>query len=123
MKHIEILLDLTQVMTRGQTLTLEVGRTSAREVMALATKNAWLYYGRLDLSGREKWKYEPMPEKKTDEASESDEAAGGGMVPQQQQYMGAPPLPSANVGHSLHPQPQNRAGPPSKWLISAWFDI
>ena len=122
MKHIEILLDLTQVMTRGQTLTLEVGKTSAREVMVLAKKNAWLYYGRLDLSGRERWKYEPLRESKTEEGSDGGENFPA-MPPPQQLYMGAPPFPSTNVGHFLPPAPQNRAEPPSKWLISAWFGI
>ena len=122
MKHIEILLDLTQMMTRGQTLTLEVGRISAREVMVLAKKNAWLYYGRLDLSGREMWKYEPIRERKDEEGTDGEEAAGT-MVPQQQLYMGPPPFPSTGPGHFLNPNPQHRADPPSKWLISAWFDI
>ncbi len=122
MKHIEIVLDLTQVMTRGQTLTLEVGRVSAREVMVLAMKNAWLYYGRLDLCGREIWKYEALRERKDKEGSEGGQEAEG-LAPQQQLYPGPPPFPSHNVGHFLHHNTQHHTDPPSKWLISGWFDI
>lgn len=62
MRHVEIILDLETQMKYGQILTMELARAMARETMGLAQKRAWLYYGRLDLGGRERWRYEPLVE-------------------------------------------------------------
>ena len=130
MKHVEIVLDLNQMMARGQTLTLEVGRAMARETMGIARKTGWLFYGRLDLSGREQWKYEVLREES--QVGEGVEGDDQGAVQQQQLLMGPPPFPPSQHGPPLH-HPANTwqqvantnqvRPPPSKWLISARFDI
>ena len=107
MKHIEIILDLTQQMSRWQTLTIEVGKTMARETMAIARKTGYLYWGRLDLNERERWRFEPIVE----EVKEEVEEEGLG-----QQQTVSPWFPVPNPPQRRVPQV------PERWLISGWFD-
>lgn len=114
MKHVEIVLDLTNQLSSWHRLTMELGKTSARETMSLARKTAWLWYGRLDLMGKERWTYEPMNEK--------DDVQG------EMQPAGA--QPQAHFTGANHPHHPHATAPqmhplriPEKWLISGWFDI
>ena len=140
MKHIEIIVDLSQVMSRGQMATMEIGRTMARETMGIARKTGWLYYGRLDLSESEWWKYEILREDGTTEADGSTETTGGvGQIPGHAiNLLTLPPHIASviaphyhhtnNAVQNHHPnwnQQIHTAQPypaPTKWLVSAWLD-
>lgn len=78
MRHVEIRFDCGNGLfvpgtrhaphtTRGGTPSL--ARFMVTEAMQAVQRSAWLYYGRLDLGGREKWKFE-----RAETADSSDDA-------------------------------------------------
>ena len=108
--------------------------------MGIARKTGWLYYGRLDLSESERWRYEILREDGTTEADSPGEAAGGGsqMPGHAINLLTLPPHIASVIGphyhytnHTMqnhHPQLNQQihtAQPypaPTKWLVSAWLD-
>lgn len=84
--------------------TSEIAVAHVRETMWLARDSVHIFYGRLDLLGKERWKYEELP--KEEESTETQ------------------PMP-ASIANLLMPhlQPQPFVEAPRKWLISAWFDV
>ena len=100
MRHVEIrfysgngLFLLGATDPRWYPSTPSLSRFMVTEAVAAVQSTAWLYYGRLDLMGREKWKYQ----RAESEYSESD--AVRSLQPRQ-------------------PQESDR-----EWIISGWFDI
>lgn len=124
MRHVEIILDLDTQLRHGQVLTMELAKAMARETMGLAQKRAWLYYGRLDMRQREKWRYEPL-----DEKERSQVTVGGSEDDRSHAVLNSVvgplhvswPLHNANA-MNLHAM-SNGTPVPAQWLISGWFDI
>jgi hypothetical protein len=126
MKHIEIVLDLSTQMTRRHYLTLEVGRMMARETMEVARKTGWMYWGRRDLRGRERWRYEVMKEDGCQSSEEATLPLPGYNVGQITQMLPTPTVFALSNGPqhigAMVQQQAAMTSAPVKWLISGWFD-
>lgn len=63
MKHVEIVFDCVSGLRDSHThrwTTTDLARFMVTEAMQAAQHSVWLYYGRLDLTGQEKWKFAPV---------------------------------------------------------------
>jgi len=133
MKHVEILLDFDTCLLAGQSLTTVFAQTYTRETMQLAQKTAWLYFGRLDLAEKERWKVEPfeeveaadqpLPPPTTTMITPATGAAnhGAGGTPTPAPALGWPA--HVTFSHFQRVRTSRNGGPARKWLISGWFDI
>lgn len=103
MKHIEIIVDLQLCLQRSSVtrLTYEVARAHARETMVLAQDSVHIFYGRLDLLGKERWQYEALKEEDDSSDAQSDPLSGG-----------VPIITNMQLQE-----------PPPRWLVSGWFDV
>ncbi|KAI1619675.1 hypothetical protein EDD37DRAFT_613711 [Exophiala viscosa] len=120
MKHVEIRYrceDSNTVRSQfGWRLTTELSKFMVAEAMFALKRTAWLYYGRLDLLEREKWKFEPVREDTSDAPDQ---------VTPSNHVMLAPP-PAAHPYAILPPvglnPPPSRRHVNKEWVISGWFD-
>lgn len=147
MRHVEIRYDCGNGLfipgshnpanfNRGGTPSL--ARFMATEAMQTVQRTAWLYYGRLDLMGREKWKFKQA---ESGDRWDSDPYSLPGQR-RRTSLMRTGPLalvdhPLLSASHDpniatqvqdphqpqvilLNPQHQE---PTREWIISGWFDI
>ena len=129
MKRVHINLDLTTSIEQPRiyAMTLPLAKARARDTMMSAKRTAWVFYGRMDLLEKERWKYEPIVEKK--EVDEEDENEG--LDPSIQavnanlQNVQLPGTGAVGGPFAAPPHIQNSwVGPevPHMWLITGEFD-
>ncbi|KAK4938684.1 hypothetical protein LTR10_020952 [Elasticomyces elasticus] len=120
MKHVEIRYQCedsgTVLRSVGGSLTPQLSKFMVSEAMFALQRTAWLYYGRLDLLERDKWKFEPVPtnQKSTSTTPDQITAANHVMLP-------APGSLPPVFGHTFVPAPPLRHVN-KLWVISGWFD-
>jgi hypothetical protein len=120
---------------RGSTPSL--ARFMVTEAMQAVQRTAWLYYGRLDLMGREKWKFKPAESEDTwgsgthslpGQRRRASLIRVGGLALVDHPLLGVPSDPQlATPVHHHQPQvillnPQRQEAT-REWIISGWFDI
>ncbi|EXJ85842.1 hypothetical protein A1O1_06211 [Capronia coronata CBS 617.96] len=145
MRHVEIVVNCGSGLFGPpfRPLTDSLAKFMVTETLQAARRTGWLYYGRLDLAGREEWKYEPLPADPvaTTAESPSPPTVSAGALQTQTQNQLPPnaqfPVPAddhsvAAAGLGVQQSMTNGLqqqrgvqprGPPEKWLISGWFSI
>ena len=112
MRSVEVVMDIVESRQFGRMrhLTIELARTMAREAMQTCQKTGWLYWGRLDLQGAEKWGFEPFREVKGEDDQSGE---GGGMSVMAAQV----PAQGGLVMPTPYPVPVGTAPVPTRWLV------
>lgn len=108
MKHLEVQFRKEDAYVPGPgnfQLTQGLWEIWAQDAMESLRRTAHIYYGRLDLEGREKWKCEPVP--------------GGSFLSEVQlrAMLGLPHIPNDPDANRPTTTKVNR-----EWVISAWLD-
>ena len=128
MKRVHINLDLTTSIEQPTivAMTLPLAKARARDTMMSAKRIAWVFYGRMDLLEKERWKYEPIVEKKEVEEEDVDEELDPSMHPVNLNPQNVQLAGTGAIGGPFaappHMNPWVEPEVPHKWLITGEFD-